>query len=276
MPENSIDTLNLTPFWQWETASSMDLPGCTGIPLDSIHPFRELPDTLFRESLVAGHNLPVHHDSLVARPDNGTPAWIFGALLLLVSMISIYLKLRKIKISHLLKAAINLRAMDRLVRDCNLNRSNLMLPMGLLLVASVCLPIHQTAFAQSGILGFGALFGGVGLLYILRNMLLKMLGNTFENKQGINLYIISNYIYHLIESIIVTILLFPYYYLPGTRNTMLFVIAGFLSFAFLWRFMRGVKVFLTHKNSSNFYLFYYLCIVESIPVLAIAKWIFVQ
>ncbi len=276
MPENSSDTLNLTPFWQWETASSADMPGYTGIPIDSIHPFRELPDTLFRESLVSGHNMPLHHDSLVARPDNVTPAWIFGMLLLLVSLISIYLKLRTIKLSHLLKSAIDLRAMDRLVRDCNLNRSNLMLPMGMLLVAAVCLPVHRTVFPQSGIPGYLALFGGVELLYILRNMLLKLLGNTFENKQGINLYIISNYIYHFIESMVVTILLFPFYYLPGSRNAVLYVIVGFLVFAFLWRFMRGVKVFLTHKNSSSFYLFYYLCIVEAIPVLVIIKWFFVQ
>lgn len=273
MPENNIDTLSATPFWQWPVDSATIDAGYTGIPFDSIHPLRELPDTVFRESLVVGHKLPPHHDNLVVRPDTAVPTWNFVILLLIISLSSLYMKLRKIKFIALLKAAVDLRAMDRLVRDCNLKRNTLMLPMGLLLVASVSMVIHASVFAQSGILGYLATFGLLGLLYILRNLLLRMLGNTFDNKKGISLYITCNYIHNLLEGLLVTVLLLPFLYFPGAQMTMTYIISIALAIIFLWRFARGVKVFLTNQNHSSFYLFYYLCIVEAIPILAIIKWL---
>ena len=166
--------------------------------------------------------------------------------------------------------------MDRLVRNCNLNRSMLMLPMGLLLVAVLCLPIHRMAMSHTGIPGYLALAVGVGVLYILRNATLRLLGNTFDNRQGMNLYIISNYFFHLTEATVILVLLYPFYYLPGARTPMLYVIVAFIVSAFLMRFLRSIKVFLTIRNSSNFYLFYYLCTVEIIPILVIIKWFIVQ
>ena len=276
MPENNIDTLSATPFWQWPVDSATIDAGYTGIPFDSIHPLRELPDTVFRESLVVGHKLPPHHDNLVVRPDTAVPTWNFVILLLIISLSSLYMKLRKIKLVALLKAAVDLRAMDRLVRDCNLNRSIMMLPMGLLLVAALCLPIHRMALAHTGVAGYLLLTLGVSLLYMLRNGIIRLLGNTFENKAGVALYMTNNYLHHLMEASVATIILYPFFYLPGAQTAMLYTLGGFIALAFVSRFVRGVKVFLTLQNSSSFYLFYYLCTVEIIPILVIIKWFIEQ
>jgi hypothetical protein len=276
MPETNQDTLNLTPFWQWETAAGTADAGSVGIPFDSIHPLRELPDTIFRQSLVQGHRLPVRHDDVLPRTDTAAPVWVFVILILLIGLTGVYMRQRKITLAVLFKSALSQRAMDRMIRDCNLNRNALQLPMGLLVVAPLCLIIHTLAFSDNGILGFWALLGGGILLYILRNRLLRLLGNAFDNRQGISLYITSNYIYNLIEGIVVTTLTLPFFYLPGGREPLLYCIAVFLAFAFGWRFARGVKIFFTYQNSSRFFLFYYLCIVESIPVLAIIKWFLVR
>ena len=281
MPEYISDTLqsdtllDLTaqPFWQWGTyegpAGEIDL----GIPFDSIHRPREVADTVFRKSMFQRHSLQVQHKEVIARPDNSEPAWIFVDLLLLSALICIYYHMRKIRFVELIKALFDRRAMERLVRDCNLMRSTMMLPMGLMLVAALCLPVHRLAVPETGLGGYLLIAVGVGLLYILRNGLLRLLGNTFENRQGVNLYIVNNYLFHLLESTVVTVLLFPFFYLPEGRDTMLYIIGGFVCLAFLIRFVRGVKVFLTLPNSSSFYLFYYLCIVELIPILVLIKWI---
>ena len=268
--------MNALPFWQWQYTLPGGDTANNYITLDSIHPHQLQPDTVFRESIIAPHNLPVVHNGLQSRPDNALPVWIFIVLLLFSALTCVIFRLRNIKLGMRLKSAIDLHAMDRLIRDCNLNRTITMLPMGLLLVAELCLPVHQAQLPQNGILGYLGLFVAVALLYILRNGLLRLLGNTFDNKQEIGLYITSNYLYHLIEATGVIALLFLYFYLPGGRTAMTWVLVIYLCTVFLTRFLRSVKIFLTHPNGSSFYLFYYLCIVEIVPFIIVLKWFFAQ
>lgn len=275
MPEHSSDSLlDLTavPFWQWDTTLAVVTEVDMGIPYDSLHWKREATDTVFRTSLFKHHSLQVQHKAPIARPNNGEPVWIFITLVLLTGLICLYYHLRKIHFLELLKATVDHRVIERIVRDYNLNRSSIMLPMGLLLVAGLCLPVNRLAMPETGIGGYLLLATGVGLLYILRNGLLRLLGNIFEHKAAVNLYITSNYLFHMVEATVVVILLFPLFYLPGGREAMHYIIAGFISLAFAWRFIRGLKFFLTLPNSSSFYLFYYLCIVELIPILVLIKW----
>ena len=278
MPESNTDTLDYTalPFWMWDTMGYPQTEVDTGIPFDSIHRPREAVDTVFRTSLFQRHTLQVKHTELATRQDTAEPAWTFVALLLLTGLICLYYKLRKIKGSALVKSLFDRRAMDRTVRDCNMNRSILMLPMGLLLVAVVCMPIHRMAMASTGVVGYLLLAVGVSLLYMLRNGIFRLLGNTFENRQGVALYLTNNYLYNLAEATALVVLLFPFYYLPGAQETMLYVLGGVAAAGFVMRFGRGVKVFLTLKNRSSFYLFYYLCIVELVPILVILKWFIEQ
>lgn len=275
MPENINDTLDLTtlPFWQWGIQENPAAEVDTGFPLDSIHRPREVMDTVFHKSIFQRHTLQVQHQSPLVRPDNSEPVWIFVSLLLLTGLITLYFRLRKIKLTDLLKALVDRRAMDRIVRDHNLNRTVTMLPMGLLLVATLCLPVHKLVMSQTGYWGYLLLTVAGGLLYLLRNGIMRLLGNTFENRQGVALYITSNYLFHLLEAMSVLVLLFPFFYLPGAQTTFSSVLAIFVIIAFATRFFRGMKVFLTHINGSSFYLFYYLCIVELIPILVLIKWI---
>lgn len=278
MTQQTNDTMdmNALPFWQWQGFLPNSEASNAGIPFDSIHPVWEMPDTVFHESIIAPHNFTVTHGGMQNRFDNIAPAWIFVVLLLLTSLTCLLFRTRNIKPRLLMKSAVDVRAMDRLVRDCNLNRTIVMLPMGMLLVATLSLPVHQALMAHSGIPGYLALFAVMGLLFILRNLLLRLLGNTFDNKQGMTLYITSNYLYHLIEVMATIALLFLYFYLPGGRTMMLWVLVICLGIGFLTRFLRSVKIILTHPNGTSFYLFYYLCIVEMIPILVVLKWFFEQ
>ena len=275
MPEYTSDTLDLTalPFWQWGINDGPSADIDMGIPFDSIHRPREVMDTMFRKSLFQRHSLQVQHRETLARPDNSEPVWIFATLLILSGLICLYFHLRKINFIDLLRTLVDRRAMDRVVRDCNLNRTAIMLPMGLLLVLALCLPVHHLAMPQTGPGGYLLLSAGVGLLYILRNAILRLLGNTFESRPSVNLYITNNYFFHLVEATVITVMLLPLFYMPGAQTTMQYVVGGFVAVAFVMRLGRGIKVFLTLPNSSSFYLFYYLCIVELIPILALIKWI---
>ena len=277
MPEYPSDTLELTalPFWQWPEDTETTAVE-TGLLFDVVGQQHEAKDTVFRKSIFHNHSLQLHHEQAVERVDSAEPAWVFISLLMLTGLVCIYFRRRKIRVVELVKSLVNRRAMDRIVRDCNLNRSLTMLPMGLLLTTAVAFPIHRMALAQTGRWGFLLVAAALGLLYILRNGLFRLLGNIFENKAAVNLYITNNYLYHLGEAAVVCVMLYHFCYLPGAREAMLYLMGGFLALAFVSRFVRGVKVFLTLSNACGFYLFYYLCIVEIIPLLVVLKWFIAQ
>jgi hypothetical protein len=286
MPDtlHTSDTLDLTllPFWQWDSvsvhpqSSALDSQFSTGIPLDSILPPLPAADTVFRPSLFLNHTLQVSNDTLMPRPDEGRPAWMFVSVVLLATILCIYYRLRKIKFITLLQSLFSLRTMDRLVRECNLSHGSLLIPMGLLLTTSLSLPVHQLMLPDSGLLGYLAIIVILAVLYLLRNGIMHLLGNAFDDTASVNLYITSNYLFHLLEATVVTLLLFPLLYMPRAAHSVAVIIVFFLSIALIFRLSRSVKVFLTNSNSSSFYLFYYLCIVETIPVLAIIKWFIEQ
>ncbi len=235
-----------------------------------------MPDTIYRQSMFTDHLLQVDHTTLQPRENRSAPTWVFFILLLIVGLQCLYFRIRKLRMLNLLKAAGDIRALDRLKRDSNLNFNYLWLPMGMLMVSPIVLLSQSMLLPDTGLLVNLAIMAAAELFYILRNRLFRFLGNIFDNKQGVSLYIASNYVYHQLEGIFVVVMLFLFFYLPGAKMVMLYIILVFLIFAFLIRFVRGMKVFLTHPNGSNFYLFYYLCIVEIAPVLVVIKWFLIS
>lgn len=278
MTQQTNDTLdmNALPFWQWQYSLPENEYTNVGIPSDSIYPVHEMPDTIYRQSMFTDHLLQVDHTTLQSRENASAPTWIFFVLLLIVGLQCLYFRIRKIKMLDLLKAAGDTRALGRLKRDSNLNFNYLWLPMGMLAVLPIVLLSQSMLLPNTGLLVYLAIMAIAELFYILRNWLLRFLGNIFDNKQGVSLYIDSNYVYHQIEGVVVVALLFLFFYLPGAKMVMLYIILGFLVLAFLMRFVRGMKVFFTHPNSSSFYLFYYLCIVEIAPILVAIKWFLIS
>ena len=61
------------------------------------------------------------------------------------------------------------------------------------------------------------------------------------------------------------------FYLPWGNGVVLDILAGLIVVEFIVRLFRGMKLFLTQSSNAHFYLFYYLCIVEFIPILVLIK-----
>lgn len=270
-----IDTLH---FYQWDSLmlAPVEHTANVGLPLDSIfRPFAE-SEQVYRQSLFTGHELPLQNSAIQERPQEIVPIWNFIVVLIICGLIVLYFKIRKIKIVELLHSAVDQRAMDRMIRNNNLNRNYLLLPMGALMIVSVSMGIWQMAMTHTGIGGYLLLCVTLIVAYLLRNGLLRLFGNVFDNPQAIGTYITNNYIYHLILAVITAALLFPLIYFPNGFSFFTYLFFGFVGLCFLMRFIRGIKIFLTQSKSFNIHLFYYLCTVEIIPYLALLKWFISQ
>lgn len=281
MPEYTADSRDLTllPFWQWDTAVAEQPPtreASVGLTLDSLLPHREVPEAMPRPSMFRHHQLQVEHGAAMPRNAGGEPVWVFGALVLLSGLLCLYYRIRKVKLLLLLKSTVDGRALDRLVRDSNLNRDVVMVSMGLLLMAAVALPAVRLLWPGADWWAYVAAAAGLGLLYVLRNGLMRFLGNVFERRQEVSRYITCNYVYHLVEATVAVPLLYFHFYLPSGGMPVLVALAVMAGVAFVMRLVQGVKIFLTHANGVGFYLFYYLCIVELVPVVVLLRVLIAQ
>ena len=274
----SNDTLNLSalPFYQWDSviAAQPQEAKFAGVAMmDSVFSQEVPSDSLLRTSLFTGHSLKRVDSNLIPRHDTTMPSWLFVLLLALTALLTLYYRSHKLRLSDLLASLTSSRTMDRTLRNNNLLRTALLIPAALLMTACVALPVHQTAMAHTGVGGYLLLWAGLSAAYLLRNGVVRLLGSIFDNTAAIEIYLTSNYLYHLTLATLLLPLLFPYLYLPWGHDTLFYILAGIVVVELVMRLFRGLQLFLTQSKSAHLFLFYYLCIVELVPILVLAKWL---
>ena len=275
MPTDSI--IEIQPFYLLDTpyvaAEQVEQVYC--VPLDSVFPAREPAPAVVRRSLFSGHTLQPSHNDLVLRQQPMASPWIFILFIALAAMTYFYVSSRKIKLMELLRSTVDRRVMDRLVRGNNLTPLRLM-SIGLLLSSIVAVTVSHMALGQLGFLGWLTAAVALSAAYMTRWGLLRVLSRVFEAEEAMNAYINSGYLYHLVLSIALLPLTLLLVYMPWGQTAMLVAMGILTGLTFAMRIFRGIKLFLTISHAHNFYLFYYLCTVESIPVLILIKWFFAQ
>lgn len=278
------DTIDFSayPFYQWDSLLASQQEEATpdaGVAVADTFSLYFLPadtvavDTVVRPSLFKGHTFSAQHDTLLMRADTTASMWVFGVLVALFALTTLYFHTSKLRFGSLIPLLFDSRAMDRTLRNNNLNSRIRFVPMGVLMLACLMLAVHQTALVKTSIGGYLLLVVAVTALYLLRNGLLRLLALVFDNRAAIDVYITSNYLYHLTLASLILPLLFLLTYLPFGQNVTLAVLEVVVALELIIRLFRGMKLFLTQSSGPYVYLFYYLCIVEVTPVLVIIKWL---
>lgn len=275
---NTADTLNLAavPFYQWDSllATVQEQPAFAGLDMmDSVFAPQTETDTLQRPSMFEAHGLVPSHNALVARNDSAAPAWVFATLLALLSLTALYCQSRKIRLPDLLASIVSQRALDRLQRNHNLLRPMQLIPSAMLAAACVALPVHCLALNSTGFVGYLLLWAVLMAAFLLRNTLMRLLATVFGKHGSTEPYLASNCLYYLTLTIALLPLLLLFFYMPGSKEVVLYAIFILISVELLVRIVRGLQLFLTHSSGARFFIFYYLCIVELAPILVLVKWL---
>ena len=281
MPISDSIALSAQPFYQWDTIpySKESTTPDLGLAATDTFSLFFLPDStlsgepIVRPSLFKEHALAVQHDGLQTRTDTMAPAWVFGVLVTLLVLLTVYYRTTKLHFKSLVPLLFDSRAMDRTLRNNNLNSRIRFVPMGVLMLACLAVALQQTAFAKTGIGGYLLLLAGAEALYLLRNGLLRLLAMVFDNNSAIDLYITSNYLYHLALATLALPILFLVTYAPFGQTVALTILEVVVVLELIIRLFRGMKLFLTQSSGPYVFLFYYLCIVEIAPILVLIKWI---
>ncbi len=231
---------------------------------------------VLRKSLFTRHELQVQssHEKSIMHED--TPGWLFAVIVLAVFLTVNFLRHKQIRLLDILQSAIDHRAMDRLLRDANMTHPISMTPIALLMMLPVTLMgyyyfmPHSSKVAEE-MLVYLMVLAGCYVLYFVRNGAIRLIGNAFGNSESVDLYLSSNYIFHLLYAIVAASMSFFVCYTGEMGKTFLYITLGMLGILMIVRFIRGMIIILTVSKTSKFYLFYYLCILEIVPIVIIAK-----
>lgn len=272
-----VDDTIQQPFYLWEEAYPMpDTMQNTGIPIDSIFRLADSMPECLRETLFKGHMLTPQHTEMLQRTATHQPLWLFILLIALCALLFLYYNNHKIKITELLKSAVDRRTAERLVRECGFTHSMAIVPIAFLLSAVAAVLIWSVAMAKTEMGGYLLTTLAIATAYLLRNGILHWLASIFDQEQTVSAYIISNYTLHLILTTAVLPLLFAAIYIPSATNVAVYVAGILTALVFLIRMINGINILFKKTNSFHFFLFYYLCIVEIAPILVALKWFIAQ
>ena len=248
--------------------------------LDSIFRLRDTIGAIRRTSIFNGHELASRHDLLIPRLADGSNMWLFGFILVVLILLTIVLRTRRVKVGTLLQAGIIQRKMDILMREGSFTRFATFFQSVLffafiaatlpfyLLQGQLDLAVPSTL--NNGVIPYALMAITLTVAILLRQGVTLWLGSVFNNKEAIRYYLGNTQIFMFIDTIVLLPFSLLLFFSP--LDTLLAPIA--LTIAALLvviRIIRGLIIILSTTNDSKFYLLYYLCTVEIVPILIIAK-----
>ena len=243
---------------------------------DSIFTPLEQAEPVVRKSLFSHHQLAVEHKHEINIHHEGSPGWMLGFIVLSIFLICTFLRRKQISLLMLLQSAIDHRAMDRMLRDTNLTHAPDQSPIALLMLMPVVLvgyyfflPHRENGWID--MLQYLMVLVGCAVVYYSRNGIFRILGNAFDNSESVHVYLSSNYIYHMLYAIAAAALAFFVCYTDAVGRIFFYILAGVIALLAVIRLFRGLKLILTFSKTPKFYLFYYLCILEIVPIIVIIK-----
>lgn len=228
-----------------------------------------LPPLVERKSLFKEKTFVNKSFNIINRPNNYSEGWIYGIIMFVTVLYLILIKIFSNKIGQVIKGTFN--------------QATLLILVIFLFVPTITLlcyaPISQyNYFSYFPIVSkFGIymiILLGVVAFCLAKYLLIFFFGVLFRTKSICSQYNSNQFGFYLIDGIILIPFLFLYYYLPSnTENTILLISLIVICILLLIRLIKGLLLVLNETKFSKFYLFFYLCTVEFLPLIIIYKFL---
>lgn len=243
---------------------------------DSLFAATDSTAPALHKSLFTHHELQVQHTYETTLNRQSTSGWFLLVILISALLTILYLRAKQITAAALFRASVDHRSLERILREENLTHKADLFPIALLFAIPLALIIYYNIMPSdinfwTAAIQYLAIWLGIVAIYFLRNGTLRLLGNAFDNSESVGLYISSNYFYHIAYTAACTILAFFICYTDIAGHHFLIVLGVIIGILFLCRMIRGLNLILTLSKTPKLYLFYYLCILEIVPILVLAK-----
>lgn len=233
------------------------------------------PDTL----LLAEHVLqPVHDgaiDKIVSSPD-----WVLGVLVLIFLLLAWVRVYHLKRLNQLLQAFLYklhvytlLRSNDSMLKRINWGLNAIfVLTMSLFLYQlmehyGVTLPFTET------INHFLLIVPVLLVLYPVKSLVLQLVGWIFNDSEKITEYIFNVFLINKVLGLFLVPIVVLAAYLSFGQAMLLHAGVGLVVLCYMYRLLRGYLIGRATATLSSFYIFLYLCTLEILPLIIIAKFV---
>ncbi len=225
-------------------------------------------------SVFANHQLkPNHNTAMPFVQENRN--WLFGTLFI-ITVLYIYIQNNfQSRYLQVKRAFLVKRYFSQLVRDGNIFRERIVIPIYLIYFISISLLIYSgfvytvdvSQIPLTKLSLFLAILLGILLYFFLKSGLINLLGHLFYTKAETETYQLEHLLFSALSSLFLIPLMWIYTY--TNRGEVLIVTTGVL--VILWS-IRMVKAIINWSRVFTvFKLFLYLCTLELLPIFLIVK-----
>jgi hypothetical protein len=205
------------------------------------------------------------------------PDWLLGLILLCFAIIAWIQVFYSKRFRQVLLAPYSKRFLNQLVRDGNLFKERISVALSLVyfITFSVFLfqcyifILHGNALSHQGFPVFIAIAGIFAGYWFAKVIVIRILGNIFKTVQPTREYLLNLLIINITLGISLLPLLVLAIYLKSVFFLDLSIAVIIIFFAF--RFIRGFIIGTSISKFSYLLLFVYLCSLEILPLIIIAK-----
>ncbi len=243
---------------------------------DTLFKATDRPAPVRRQSLFTHHQMQVVHHAETPIVGRTVSGWFLVVIALSMTLTVLYMRKKQLTVLRLLHAAINMRVMARTLRESNLTHTGNQAPIAVVALAPLaligCFCAHP--YSQRPLMDFAQyllILGCATTAYFVRNGIIRLIGNAFDNSETANAYIANNYMFHLLYGVAASAFAFFICYTDNMGTVFLYILGGVIGLLFILRFFRGMKLILTYAKYPKVYFFYYLCSLELLPILILIK-----
>lgn len=226
-----------------------------------------LPSIIERESLFKQKSYVGKELKIIDRQNHQTEGWVYGIIFTVI-------------IAYLLLTKLFLKKTNQIFNG--ILSHSILLPISLTLFSSTIAILIYAAISyfdffpiipiQSHFLIFLSLFTISTIFFLIRYILIYFFGLLFKTKDVCFKYNSNQIGFYFINVLILMPIAFLFYYLPiSTNNILLIIILVAASILLVIRVIRGLIIVLNQAKFYKFYLFFYLCTLEFLPILIIIK-----
>ncbi|MCD4697792.1 MAG: DUF4271 domain-containing protein [Bacteroidales bacterium] len=207
----------------------------------------------------------------------GRHDWLAGHILIsliFIAWANIYFNKR---LKQVFKSFFSQRYQHMMTREGNLFKERISIALFLIFIISYSILIFlgvtrfidPTLISFTGFKLYALILLSVLIVWIVKNLLLTLVGITFKNRLILESYLLTNFVFNVVSAIFLLPLLIFANFLPSDQ--LITISVFFVLSVFIYRILRQFFTSLNYKKFSWFNRILYLCTFEITPLLVLIK-----
>ncbi len=258
----------------------------------TFQPFKLFPNIKDSESsfVQLDHELPAAFTAKVSRPYTGPKpinshyvlekGWILSiALFSLIIFLLIKIYFPKY-LSNIMTSLVNIQIAEKLMREKNVLIRRVFALLNLNFAISISLFVYLVlsrldiaVLSGKNFLTFLIIFGVICLILVTRDIVILIIGSTFNSIYLFREYLHNNYLINKNLGLYLLPLTVSIFFLDmPLQNITFYLSIGIVSISLIYKYLRGLQILLKY-NVFLFYSILYLCTLEIIPALVGLKFV---